>query len=173
MENLKMYLGGIFQVLQGDGLPPYICQKCVSKLNIAFQFKAQCESSDAKLRQCFDNFHNLPPTPDFTGFIEHKKDYGNNFGNNLSLFTQNNDGDTETVDPAEIPINPQIHSTELDNGSILDANQTQILVQMESDTSLYNVEQKAVVNLKTELDGIKTNINMKVCIQPSRFFLYY
>lgn len=74
------------------------------------------------------------------------------------------------MDPPEIPINPQIHSTELDNGSILDTNQTQILVQMESDTSLYNVEQKVVVNLKTELDGIKTNINMKVCIQPSRFF---
>ncbi|KAJ8923875.1 hypothetical protein NQ315_006651 [Exocentrus adspersus] len=43
------------QVIEGDGLPPYICQKCVSKLNIAFQFKTQCESSDTKLRRCFDS----------------------------------------------------------------------------------------------------------------------
>ncbi|KAK5647326.1 hypothetical protein RI129_002218 [Pyrocoelia pectoralis] len=62
------------QVLEGDGLPPYICQKCISKLNVAFQFKSQCESSDAKLRQCFENLHHLPAAPDLSSFIEIKKD---------------------------------------------------------------------------------------------------
>ncbi|KAL1500761.1 hypothetical protein ABEB36_006207 [Hypothenemus hampei] len=42
------------QVQNGDGLPPYICQKCISRLNIAFQFKLQCESSDKKLKQCLE-----------------------------------------------------------------------------------------------------------------------
>ncbi|KAF5304805.1 hypothetical protein FQR65_LT07822 [Abscondita terminalis] len=61
------------QVLEGDGLPPYICQKCISKLNVAFQFKSQCESSDAKLRQCFENLHNLPAAPDLSSYIEDNK----------------------------------------------------------------------------------------------------
>lgn len=43
----------------GDGLPPYICQKCVVKLNVAFQFKVQCESSDARLRSCFNNIQHI------------------------------------------------------------------------------------------------------------------
>ncbi|GJQ81050.1 hypothetical protein Trydic_g21859 [Trypoxylus dichotomus] len=62
------------QVIEGDGLPPYICQKCISRLNIAYQFKSQCESSDAKIRQYFDNLRHMPPTPDLSGFIEIKKD---------------------------------------------------------------------------------------------------
>lgn len=143
-------------------MPPYICQKCVSKLNIAFQFKAQCESSDAKLRQCFENFHNLPPTPDLTGFIELKKDYASSLENNLTLFTQNNDGGTETVERPEIQINRHIHSSEFVDGNILDTNQSQILVQMETDTSIYNVNQKAVVEFKSELDGIKTNLKVSI-----------
>ncbi|KAF7274374.1 hypothetical protein GWI33_012960 [Rhynchophorus ferrugineus] len=60
------------QVHEGDGLPPYICQRCMSRLNIAYQFKKQCEVSDTKLRQCFENY-NLPNAPDFSGFIEIKK----------------------------------------------------------------------------------------------------
>lgn len=41
----------IFQVWQNDGLPSQICNKCVAKLHISYQFKRQCEKSDAKLRQ--------------------------------------------------------------------------------------------------------------------------
>lgn len=39
------------QVWQNDGLPSQICNKCSAKLHISFQFKKQCEKSDAKLRQ--------------------------------------------------------------------------------------------------------------------------
>ena len=63
----------IFKVLEGDGLPPYICQKCISRLNVAYYFKTQCEASDARLRQCFENLQHMPPTPDLTGFIEVKR----------------------------------------------------------------------------------------------------
>ncbi|EFA06600.1 zinc finger protein TC009515 [Tribolium castaneum] len=41
------------QILQGDGLPNTICQKCLAKLNVAWQFKLQCESSDLRLRQFY------------------------------------------------------------------------------------------------------------------------
>lgn len=160
IQIVHLWIGWIFKVLQGDGLPPYICQKCVSKLNIAFQFKTQCESSDAKLRQCFENFHHLPPTPDLSGFIELKKDDGNN-----SIFAQNNDCVTNNEESPNIEINPQIQTPELDGGNILDSTETQILVQIEPNTSLYNIDQKTVVELKPELEGLKTtNLEMKVSI---------
>lgn len=155
---LKKNSGEILQVLQGDGLPPYICQKCVSRLNIAFQFKTQCESSDAKLRQCFEHFHNLPPTPDLTGFIELKKDDGSG----LALFTQNNEEGTDNVETSEIQIHPQIQTTELENENILDSTETQILVQMEANSSLFNIDEKTVMELKPELEGMKLNLNIKV-----------
>ncbi|XP_060534974.1 zinc finger protein 568-like [Cylas formicarius] len=70
------------QVTEGDGLPPYICQKCISKLNIAFQFKTQCESSDEKLRQCFESF-TVTQATDLPGFINIKK----NVDNSTSYYT--------------------------------------------------------------------------------------
>lgn len=54
--------------MEGDGLPNTICQKCVAKLNIAWQFKIQCENSDAKLRQFYSNTQHLQVTPDLDGF---------------------------------------------------------------------------------------------------------
>ncbi|XP_050293166.1 zinc finger protein 32-like [Anthonomus grandis grandis] len=53
------------EVQKGDGLPPCICQRCISRLNIAFQFKTQCESSDQKLRRCCisNNLNIRQPTP--------------------------------------------------------------------------------------------------------------
>lgn len=63
------------QVIEGDGLPALICNKCISRLNIAYQFKQQCESSDSRLRQYFNSLQQLPPAPDLTGFtLEIKKD---------------------------------------------------------------------------------------------------
>lgn len=44
----------LFKVQEGDGLPAYICQRCIAKLNVAFHFKNTCESSDQKLRQYLD-----------------------------------------------------------------------------------------------------------------------
>lgn len=58
--------------MDGDGLPNTICSKCLAKLNIAWQFKMQCESSDAKLRQFyFNNSQQLQIAQNFDGF-----DYG-------------------------------------------------------------------------------------------------
>ncbi|KAG5899865.1 hypothetical protein JTB14_012332 [Gonioctena quinquepunctata] len=139
------------QVLQGDGMPPYICQKCISKLNIAFQFKTQCESSDAKLRQCFDNFTHLPPTPDLSGFIEIKKDYPQNTGNSYS---ENNDGGTNAL-----PEKPQetVCLDEVQNGGLTTTEQ-QILqnVQIDTETSLYDFGRNSLMDMKSELNDNKT-----------------
>lgn len=62
------------QIIEGDGLPPYICQKCIARLNVAFQFKTQCENSDAKLRQCFESMQQLSTNQDLAGFMTMKKD---------------------------------------------------------------------------------------------------
>ncbi|XP_050509841.1 zinc finger protein 585B-like [Diabrotica virgifera virgifera] len=134
------------QVLQGDGLPPYICQKCLSKLNIAFQFKKQCESSDAKLRQCFEHFHNLPPTPDFTGFIELKKD-----NHTEDTFRENNDGGTNNITHIETQNNlyvGEIHNT------LIESSDTQILqtveIGTEVDTSMYDIHKSNLLELKPD-----------------------
>jgi hypothetical protein len=34
----------------GDGLPAQVCERCVQRVNESFNFKLQCESSDATLR---------------------------------------------------------------------------------------------------------------------------
>ncbi|CAG9764737.1 unnamed protein product [Ceutorhynchus assimilis] len=39
------------QIEKDDELPAFICLKCISRLNIAFQFKTDCESSDRKFRE--------------------------------------------------------------------------------------------------------------------------
>lgn len=52
-----------------------ICNKCIARLNVAYQFKQQCESSDSKLRQYFNSVQHLPPAPDLTTFsLDIKKD---------------------------------------------------------------------------------------------------
>lgn len=40
----------------------------MNDLNKAWQFKLQCETSDAKLRQYYNNTNNLQVTPDLDGF---------------------------------------------------------------------------------------------------------
>lgn len=155
----------MIQVLQGDGLPPYICQKCISKLNIAFQFKTQCESSDAKLRQCFENYNHLPPTPDLTGFIEVKKDDNNTTQQtSTEIFTQNSGGATNNLELKNTQPSMIIHSNELqDGGGILDSTETSILVQTDPGTSLYNIDKNTFVELKPEfvdLKGVDTNLKV-------------
>lgn len=51
----KLWFGGSVQVWKNDGLPAQICNKCSAKLHISFQFKKQCEKSDAKLRSYITN----------------------------------------------------------------------------------------------------------------------
>ncbi|KAJ9578642.1 hypothetical protein L9F63_005132 [Diploptera punctata] len=41
----------VVKLSAGDGLPAQICENCVKSVNDSFNFKLQCESSDATLRQ--------------------------------------------------------------------------------------------------------------------------
>lgn len=56
-----------YQILEGDGLPSMICEKCIENLNIAYHFKQQCESSDMKLRHYFGSSQ-IQITPDLDGY---------------------------------------------------------------------------------------------------------
>ncbi|GLV37730.1 uncharacterized protein CBL_06569 [Carabus blaptoides fortunei] len=38
------------QIVSNDGLPGYICQKCIKVLSNAYDFKQQCETTDSSLR---------------------------------------------------------------------------------------------------------------------------
>lgn len=118
------------------------------------------------MRQCFENFQHLPPTPDLSGFIELKKDDENT----LAIFTQNNDCNTNNVDPPELQITTEIQSNDLHNGNILDSTETQILVQMDSNTTLYNIDQKTIEELKPEMNEMK-NFNVKVSLRYSTIFI--
>lgn len=39
------------QIISGDGLPVQMCFSCETKLNLAFEFKEQCEKTDTTLRE--------------------------------------------------------------------------------------------------------------------------
>lgn len=127
-------------MLDGDGLPRYICQKCITKLNIAFQFKTQCENSDAKLRQCFEQttFHNhLPSTPDFDGFMNVKKDETVEVDNNYIENSNSKDiisNNVQEVQNQHPDMQPTIHE-----------------IQIEASTSLHN----DLHNFKLELSDLK------------------
>lgn len=54
--------------MEGDGLPSMICHKCMTKLSIAWEFKMQCENSDAKLRQLCANPPHLQVAHDLDSF---------------------------------------------------------------------------------------------------------
>lgn len=90
---------------EGDGLPPLICQKCVARLNVAFQFKTQCENSDAKLRQCFESMQQLTANQEIAGFIALKKD--------AEVFVDNG-----VDDHNQIQNNTDIHLTNETNGHL-------------------------------------------------------
>lgn len=40
-----------FQLCADDGLPSQVCLRCSQLVNLSYEFKLQCESSDATLRQ--------------------------------------------------------------------------------------------------------------------------
>ncbi|KAI4468691.1 zinc finger and scan domain-containing [Holotrichia oblita] len=142
------------QVIEGDGLPPYICHRCISRLNIAYQFKSQCESSDAKMRQCFDNLQHMPPTPDLTGFIQIKKD---NFEQTCES-EENGVKFTTTqitpVDEAQQVVQQACENTE-DKTESLESSHMHVLqsVQLDPGTSLQNTAKtNTLPDLKLELN---------------------
>nr|CAH7732539.1 unnamed protein product [Callosobruchus chinensis] len=143
------------QVLQGDGLPPYICQKCISKLNIAFQFKTQCESSDAKLRQCFEHFQNLQPAPDLSGFMMMKKEEQS--ATTEMAYNPNNDGGTTNSEDKQIE---SVNASQ----QIVGTTGIQILhtVQLEPNSSLYEIHKSALSGLKPDLTDLKPVTALKM-----------
>ncbi|KAB0805458.1 hypothetical protein PPYR_02441 [Photinus pyralis] len=150
------------QVLEGDGLPPYICQKCISKLNVAFQFKSQCESSDAKLRQCFENLHHLPTAPDLSSFIDIKKDISDGMQFSEEVIADNsaihNNGQilnnleqVSVVQELDVPQNAEPQLQNLEN------------VQLMSSNSLNEIERNDLDGLKVEYNELKNvDVPMKV-----------
>lgn len=142
-------------MLEDDGLPPYICQKCISKLNIAFQFKTQCESSDAKLRQCFQNYHNLPSAPDLTGFIDVKKDE-----DPLITFPETTNNNTNQLQQVQVN-----EPTNLQENEQIEQPQLQPLqnVNIEPTTSLHDLDKNTLTELKIEFGDLKHHeIELKV-----------
>ncbi|XP_055540432.1 zinc finger protein OZF-like [Wyeomyia smithii] len=51
LANIIQELCGL-EILRGDGLPEYACEKCCWNLKAAFKLKQQCIASDRKLRNC-------------------------------------------------------------------------------------------------------------------------
>ncbi|CAH0557337.1 unnamed protein product [Brassicogethes aeneus] len=51
-------------VTNNDGLPTLLCSICENKLNIAYQFKQQCEKSDSTLRQITNQVESKPKQED-------------------------------------------------------------------------------------------------------------
>lgn len=151
-------------MIEGDGLPPYICQKCISKLNNAFQFKTQCESSDAKLRQCFQQYQNMPPAPDLAGFIEIKKVDSNE----TTLFTAASNNINSCLEEKHDSLDLHLN-TDIPDMSVVETCQGQILQTVQIDSSgntLLEIENE----LKPDLVDLKpAEMNMKVCYA---FFLF-
>lgn len=157
------------QVNEGDGLPPYICHKCIARLNVAFQFKSQCESSDAKLRQCFENFNNVSSTPDLSEFIEIKK-------NDLALsFTGNSDEVNHNQNEIQVAIvnNVQENSIEAANGfSECSEPQLQNIenVPLHEVTSLPDFDKNSLNDLKIDFKDL-TSDDMNIKMEDLNFGL--
>lgn len=47
----KIMLCASVQIAKNDGLPCHICNSCIDKLHVAYDFKITCESSDVELRK--------------------------------------------------------------------------------------------------------------------------
>lgn len=58
MKHMFLIWYQSLQVCAGDGLPAQVCQQCVQQVNICYNFKTQCEKSDANLREYL---HSLQP----------------------------------------------------------------------------------------------------------------
>ncbi|KAK4885791.1 hypothetical protein RN001_002062 [Aquatica leii] len=153
------------QVLEGDGLPPYICQKCISKLNVAFQFKSQCETSDAKLRQCFETLHNLPAAPDLSSYMEIKKDVSDplHFTNEHSVENQ------PLQNNSQVQLNNHLEEVsvvqDLNDVSQVTEPQLQNLenVPIVTESALNEIDRNELEELKIEYNDLKpTDISLKV-----------
>ncbi|XP_026463192.1 zinc finger protein OZF-like [Ctenocephalides felis] len=69
----------LVQICESDGLPGSICKKCHDNLEVAYNFKMQCESTDNQLRQIL----NLPMNP---SCMENRKEYSHIHYTNIGYF---------------------------------------------------------------------------------------
>ncbi|XP_014472052.1 PREDICTED: zinc finger protein 595-like [Dinoponera quadriceps] len=51
--STKLFVCGGVEVLEDDGLPTSICLECLTKVNIAYKLRQQCQNADAKLRELY------------------------------------------------------------------------------------------------------------------------
>lgn len=49
------YIFFLSQVDAYDGLPTHVCRQCVNQVNVSYNFKRQCEISDAAFRELLRN----------------------------------------------------------------------------------------------------------------------
>ncbi|KAL3287628.1 hypothetical protein HHI36_002097 [Cryptolaemus montrouzieri] len=158
------------QVQEGDGLPPYICHKCVTKLNIAFQFKTQCESADAKLRNCFENSVQQITQNQLhissTGYISELKNDSEISNSSISITFTTNDGglnnnttQIQSIQGVDINGTNQIHS----HSALPDSTVDNHLVSLQDVPSLPDLEKVTLTDLKLEFSDLRPNdINLKV-----------
>ncbi|XP_011149128.1 zinc finger protein 271-like [Harpegnathos saltator] len=51
--STKLRLCGGVEVLEDDGLPTSICLECMTKVNVAYELREQCQKADMKLRKLY------------------------------------------------------------------------------------------------------------------------
>lgn len=143
------------QVIEGDGLPPYICQKCIAKLNVAFQFKTQCENSDSKLRQCFESMQQLSANQDL--FVSMKKD-----PNEFTAADGNHVQDiSEQLVEESVGV---MHASEgIQNGSQIEGPSLQTLENVQLEPTPPLLDKNQLNDLKMELCDMKpAELDLKV-----------
>lgn len=125
-------------------MPSHICQKCISKLNIAFQFKTQCESSDAKLRQCMENFNHLPSTPNLAEF------------NNVKRSNQNKCSKSNEANQ---------HRQIIDSGGMIEIDNVEVQLQIHQ-----QLPQIIQADLSPSLDNFEKSTQMKIELNDLRSY---
>lgn len=74
----------------------------MNNLNKAWEFKLQCETSDAKLRQFYNNTNNIQVSPDLDSF--HINNINKQESNNLFMTKSAETTPTYTIDNIDIPV---------------------------------------------------------------------
>ncbi|XP_017770552.1 PREDICTED: zinc finger protein 613-like [Nicrophorus vespilloides] len=140
------------QVVEGDGLPSYICPKCIQKLNSAYQFKTQFERADAKLRECLGKLTEISDTTDLSNYIEIKK------GETSIILQSDNQDGHETLQIQQTNTVETVHTVQfsaiLQTNDQLEEIELQPLQkdQLEPGTSLQVLEKTQLTELKIDLD---------------------
>lgn len=54
---MKLYV--LLQITKEDALPKHVCQKCVNKLDMFFEFRISCMATDTVLKNYVDSLKHL------------------------------------------------------------------------------------------------------------------